>query len=71
MNLPPSAKTAIKNFHSSALAFKAATKNLSGEIEKIVNNLDTVEELQDLIDCLPPSYIGCRRIYEKIERLHG
>lgn len=64
-----SMKLSIEAFNRSFLMFKNTSDELDIEVQSEVIKMNTVEELQELVDSLPKSYIGCRRIYEKIERL--
>ncbi len=64
-----SLKLAINGFERAAKEFKKATAELNVEVQEEINRRNTVESLQELVESLPVSYIGCRRIYEKIERL--
>lgn len=62
-------KKEIAEFNRAATEFKKATAALHPKVEAALNRCNTVEELQELVDRLPTSYIGTRRIYEKMDRI--
>jgi hypothetical protein len=62
-------KQAIQRFNWALQEFKEATAALHPYVEEELAKRNTVDELQELIDILPKTYIGIRRIYEKIENL--
>jgi len=62
-------KEQIQRFIEAQKVFREATHQLNTAVSIEIVKRNTEEELMDLISDLPPSYIGTRRIYEKIERL--
>lgn len=61
----------IKQFNKSLIAFNKVETALNEVVSEEMNWRNTVEELYDLVDMLNPHYKGCRRIYEKVERLYN
>ncbi len=61
-------KTAIEIFTQADDARKVAIEDLDKLVSEEMQRRQTVAELHELIDMLPVSYPGIRRVYEAIER---
>jgi hypothetical protein len=60
-------KQAIADFQVAFAAFKQAEKALNVPVQDILRASPTRDDLNDLLDLLPASYRGVRRIYETLE----
>ena len=56
----------IKRFKYAQRALDRAEKQLNKWVNKEMGEANTIDSLYRLIDRLPKSYFGARRIYEKI-----
>jgi len=65
----PSLTSAIDAYNAAETVINAAEKTLNGFVEGEIKSRETVDELQELVQELPRSYPGSRRIYERMLRI--
>lgn len=62
---------AIKAFEAAYKAMVEAERKLDPYVAEAIKSTSTIEGLNDLIDRLPRTYKGSRRVYEAIIRLES